>query len=196
VGGVALAFVVANLRVTAVLADIGSGATVESTEVRVWAQVAWIVGVCGVALVAGLVVFRLVSSRPSRLRLAAAALIVLTYPIIWAFGYQDHRWHHHMAANVVAMLATVAAAVVFSLGERADPPVSRAWTATAVVVTVTSVGVARFWDMLWEPGSDVIGGAGVLFVPLAWTGLAGAVSWVVVAAVRRRTSEKPSFEHA
>jgi hypothetical protein len=155
----------------------------------------WVAAVCVVFLVGGLVVRRLVPSGRIRLALAAGALIALTYPIVWAFGYQDHAWHFHLAANLLAMLATIAAAIVFALGERTDPPVSKGWTVTALVVAVSSVGVARFWDFMWQPGSDVIAGPGVVFVPLTWTGIAVAAAWIVIAVVRRRTSDKPSHEH-
>lgn len=172
------------------LADIGPGPVEPSTDAPA-VQMAWVVGVCLIALVVGLVVARLVPSVRNRTVLAAAALIVVTYPIVWAFGYQDHPWHFHLAANVLAMLATIGAAIVFSFGESTKPPVSRGWTVSALFVAVSSVGVARFWDALWQPGSDVIGGPGVVMIPLVWTGVAVVVVAVVVPFTRRRITAEP-----
>ena len=190
-----LAGLMANVGAAPALADIGSGPVEPATDVP-GVQMAWVVGVCLVVLVGGLVVARLVPSVRNRTMLAAAALVGLTYPIVWAFGYQDHRWHYHMAANILAMLATVASAIVFAFGESTVPPVSSAWTVAAIVVAVSSVGVARFWDFLWQPGKDVIGGPGMVIIPLMWTGLAVVVVSVVVPFTRRRITAEPKREHA
>jgi len=193
--GAALTVAVTTLHAVPAIADMGQGPAQEATDVPA-VQVTWVAGVCLVFLIGGLVVARLVHSVRNRLVLAAAALIVLTYPIVWAFGCQDHPWHFNLAANVLAMLATITAAIVFALGEATDPPLSKGSTVTALVATVSSVGVARFWDFMWQPGSDVIGGPGVVFLPLAWTAIAVAVAWIVVAVVRRRADGPPTREHA
>lgn len=115
------------------------------------------------------------------------ALIVVTYPLVWALGYQDHRWHWHTAADVVAFVAVIASTVVHSLRDVPDSPLSSRATRLALVMSYAALVSAMFWDWAGRSSdSDVLGGPGFFLLPLGAAAAAWAVSALAAAAIRRR----------
>lgn len=123
-------------------------------------------------------------------------LVVIPYPAVWALGYQDHTWHLHTAANLSAWFFVVAAAVVDGAGRATTPPVPRWLTVSALAVAISSAGVAMLWDITGRPrDADVIGGPGVVTVPLAVTLAAWLAGWIISRAASRiapATAESPN----
>jgi len=127
--------------------------------------------------------------RTTALAVLTSALIVVTYPLVWALGYQDHSWHWHTAADIVAFVAVIASTLVHSLRDVPDPPLSSGATRLAMIVSYAALVSAMFWDWAGRPSdSDVLGGPGFFLMPLGAAAAAWAVSTLVAAAIRRRVA--------
>lgn len=115
-----------------------------------------------------------------------SALIVVTYPLVWALGYQDHRWHWHTAADIVAFLAVIVSTLIYTLRDVPNPPLSSGFARLAVVVSYAALLSAMFWDWAGRPSdSDVLGGPGFFLMPLVAAAAAWAVAALASAAIRR-----------
>ena len=124
---------------------------------------------------------------------ASSALLLLTLPAVWALGYMDHPWHLHAAANAVAAVAVIGAAVLHALRGTTVPPVPSWLTWATLVMTTSSLGISMFWDELGGPSdSHVLGGVGPLFIPLAAVLVAWVIAGVVVSLVTRRVEQVSS----
>lgn len=123
------------------------------------------------------------------LAVLTVALMVVTYPLVWALGYQDHRWHWHTAADIVAFLAVIASTLIHTLRDVPDPPLRSGTTRLAMAVSYTALMSAMFWDWAGRPSdSDVLGGPGFFLMPLVAAAAAWAVSALAAAAIRRRVA--------
>jgi len=76
---------------------------------------------------------------------AAVVLIVVTVPVVWLIGYQDHPWRRTDIAVVVAIVAIGASLATMLAGRREEPPVSRMLTGAAFVVSVIALLSTIVW---------------------------------------------------
>lgn len=126
-------------------------------------------------------------SRVARggLVILVALLILATYPVVWALGYQDHPWHFHTAADLTAFLAVLIATAAHVWGERAVPPLPRWSTVLAIVIGFAALASALMWDVFGRPNdSDVQGGPAFVLVPLAGVAVAAATAALLARLLR------------
>jgi len=118
---------------------------------------------------------------------ATAALAIVTYPVVWALGYQDHPWHLHTPADIVAFMSALAASALYALGQRIRPPLPAWLTRFTLVITFAALASALMWDVFGRPSdSDVQGGPAFVLVPLAGVAIAAGIGRIIVAQITRR----------
>ncbi len=79
---------------------------------------------------------------------AAWLIIVISVPVVWVVGYQDHPWRNSFLAGV-AGIALIAAAISAHLaGRRADPPLDPRLSLIGVAVATAALGCALLWGWL------------------------------------------------
>ena len=116
---------------------------------------------------------------------STVTVAVLTYPIVWALGYQDHPWHYHDAANAVAFVAVVVSTALHILGKLSVPPVARGVTGVSVAVSYAALVSALAWDAIGRPSDLEVMNGGVLVKPIVGTLLAAGVVWAATPPFRR-----------
>ena len=72
-------------------------------------------------------------------------LILATYPVVWAIGYQDHPWRNGLVSVVVASVALVVALILKSASEGTEPSAPRWVGWLAVIVTSAALASALIW---------------------------------------------------
>ena len=121
---------------------------------------------------------------------ATAVIAIVTYPVVWALGYQDHPWQLHTAADIVAFGAVLVAAALHALGQQVRPPLPGWLTRLALVITFAALASALMWDVFGRPSdSHVQGGPAFVLVPLAGVAVAAGIGWFIVTRLAHRSQQ-------
>lgn len=77
----------------------------------------------------------------------AVMIVVLSIPIVWVIGYQDHPWRNGGGAWLVSLVLILASIALVGAGRRERPPVPLWLIRTAVTMASISMLCTLFWSI-------------------------------------------------